>query len=155
MYFQSFVSVGYPPRDFLEFHDFVNKCYASLDIIRQHTDTIGVIVGSPARNLKHEGKDLFNAAFLLYEKEIKAEIHKTLLPNYDVFDEYRYFEPAYHGTLRSSKEKKLAITICEDVWNMGDNPFVPRYPHGTIDAFWAGCNDQYFCFPHITMRRMW
>ncbi|MEJ0105852.1 MAG: nitrilase-related carbon-nitrogen hydrolase [Bacteroidota bacterium] len=138
---------GYPPRDFLEFHDFVNKCYASLDTIRQHADTIGVIVGSPARNLKHEGKDLFNAAFLLYEKEIKAEIYKTLLPNYDVFDEYRYFEPAYQWNVAEFKGKKLAITICEDVWNMGDNPLYRVTPHGTIDAFWAGCNDQYFSFP--------
>src|SRR5215510_12975068 len=72
---------GYPPRDFLEFEDFINKCYESLDIIKEYTDTIGVIVGGPARNLAKEGKDLFNAAFLLYQKEIKAEIHKTLLPN--------------------------------------------------------------------------
>src|SRR5881628_2465616 len=78
---------GYPPRDFLEFDDFISKCYASVDVIRQHADTIGVLIGSPARNTIKDGKDLFNAAFLLYQKEIKAEIHKTLLPNYDVFDE--------------------------------------------------------------------
>ncbi|MBS1575061.1 MAG: NAD+ synthase [Bacteroidetes bacterium] len=113
---------GYPPRDFLEFEDFINQCYASIEIIKQHADRIGVIIGSPSRNPKKEGKDLFNAAFLLYEKEIKAEIHKTLLPNYDVFDEYRYFEPADHWNIAEFKGKKLAITICEDIWNMGDNP---------------------------------
>jgi len=113
---------GYPPRDFLEFEDFINKCYESLDAIRQHADTIGVIVGCPARNVTKEGKDLFNAAYLLYEKEIKAEIHKTLLPTYDVFDEYRYFEPAFEWNVAEFKGKKLAITICEDIWNMGDNP---------------------------------
>jgi len=113
---------GYPPRDFLEFEDFINKCYESLDAIRQHADTIGVIVGSPARNLTKEGKDLFNAAYLLYEKKIVAEIHKTLLPTYDVFDEYRYFEPAFEWKVAEFKGKKLAITICEDIWNMGDNP---------------------------------
>jgi NAD+ synthase (glutamine-hydrolysing) len=80
---------GYPPRDFLEFDDFINKCYESIELIRQYADTIGVLIGSPARNSQLEGKDLFNAVFLLYDKEIKAEIHKTLLPNYDVFDEYR------------------------------------------------------------------
>ncbi|HRO68956.1 MAG TPA: NAD+ synthase, partial [Chitinophagaceae bacterium] len=85
-------------------------------------DTIGVLIGSPARNPLREGKDLFNAVFLLHEKEIKAEIHKTLLPNYDVFDEYRYFEPAFEWKLVPFKGKKLAITICEDIWNMGDNP---------------------------------
>ncbi|MBS1610232.1 MAG: NAD+ synthase [Bacteroidetes bacterium] len=113
---------GYPPRDFLEFEDFINQCYASIEIIKQHADRIGVIIGSPSRNPNKEGKDLFNAAFLLYEKEIKAEIHKTLLPNYDVFDEYRYFEPADHWNIAEFKGKKLAITICEDIWNMGDNP---------------------------------
>ena len=113
---------GYPPRDFLEFDDFINKCYASVDAIREHADTIGVIIGGPARNTISEGKDLFNSAFLLYEKEIKAEIHKTLLPNYDVFDEYRYFEPAFEWKIAEFKGKKLAITICEDIWNMGDNP---------------------------------
>jgi NAD+ synthase (glutamine-hydrolysing) len=126
---------GYPPRDFLEFDDFINTCYASVDRIRELADTIGVIVGGPARNLKKEGKDLFNAAFLLYENEIKAEIHKTLLPNYDVFDEYRYFEPAYQWRIASFKGKKLAITICEDIWNMGDNPLYRITPMEKLMPF--------------------
>ena len=113
---------GYPPRDFVEFNDFINKCYAGIDTIKVHADTIGVIVGSPARNPIKEGKDLFNAAFFLYEKEVKAEIHKTLLPTYDVFDEYRYFEPAYEWKTIEFKGKRIALTICEDIWNLGDNP---------------------------------
>ena len=113
---------GYPARDFVEFKDFINKCYEAVDLIREHADTIGVLIGSPAHNNIQKGKDLFNAAFFLYEKEIKAEIHKTLLPTYDVFDEYRYFEPAYEWKVVPFKGKKLAITICEDIWNMGDNP---------------------------------
>jgi NAD+ synthase (glutamine-hydrolysing) len=113
---------GYAPRDFLEFEDFINKCYESVDIIRQHADTIGVLIGSPVRNPRKEGKDLFNAAILLHEKQVKGEVHKTLLPNYDVFDEYRYFEPAFEWNVLGFKGKKLAITICEDIWNMGDNP---------------------------------
>lgn len=113
---------GYPARDFLEFKDFVDQCYGSLDVIKQHADTIGVLVGSPSRNPNEKGKDLFNSAFLLYEKEIKAEIQKTLLPNYDVFDEYRYFEPAFEWKVIDFKGKKLAVTICEDIWNLGDNP---------------------------------
>lgn len=113
---------GYPPRDFLEFEDFINKCYAAIDAIKEHADTIGVLIGAPARNTIADGKDLFNAAFLLHEKEIKAEIHKTLLPTYDVFDEYRYFEPADSWNVVNFKGKKLAVTICEDIWNMGNNP---------------------------------
>src|SRR3989337_1425017 len=77
--FSELCGCGYPPRDFLEFNDFINKCYEAVDIIKEHADTIGVLIGSPARNLQKEGKDLFNAVFLLHEKEIKAEIHKSLL----------------------------------------------------------------------------
>jgi len=113
---------GYPARDFVEFNDFIDKCYASVDDIRKHADTIGVLIGGPARNTQQKGKSLFNAAFFLYEQEIKAEIHKTLLPTYDVFDEYRYFEPAFDWQVVPFKGKKLAITICEDIWNLGDNP---------------------------------
>src|SRR5215213_2458117 len=119
---------GYPPRDFVEFNDFIDKCYQAIDTIKEHADTIGVLVGSPARNPVIEGKDLFNAAFLLYEKEVKAEVHKTLLPTYDIFDEYRYFEPAYKWNIVEFKNKRLAVTICEDIWNMGDNPLYVLCP---------------------------
>jgi NAD+ synthase (glutamine-hydrolysing) len=113
---------GYPPRDFMEFKDFIDQCYAVVDEIRQHADTIGVIVGAPHRNPRDEGKDLFNAAWFLYEKEIKAIVHKTLLPTYDVFDEYRYFEPAFEWNVIPFRGERLALTICEDIWNLGDNP---------------------------------
>ena len=113
---------GYPPRDFVEFEDFINCCYATINEIKEHTADIGVLIGSPSRNPRKEGKDLFNAAFLLYQKEIKAEVHKTLLPTYDIFDEYRYFEPAFDWKVVPFKGKNLAITICEDIWNLGDNP---------------------------------
>jgi len=113
---------GYPPRDFLEFNDFIEQGLASIDKIRQVADTIGVLVGCPSRNPKVEGKDLFNSAYLLFEKEIKGIVHKSLLPNYDIFDEYRYFEPAYEWNVLQFKGKKLAVTICEDIWNLGDDP---------------------------------
>lgn len=126
---------GYPPRDFLEFKDFIDKCYESIDTLKQHADTIGVLIGSPAHNPQKEGKDLFNAVFLLYQGEIKSEIHKSLLPNYDVFDEYRYFEPAYDWKVMEFKGKKLAVTICEDVWNMGDNPLYRVTPMEKLIPF--------------------
>lgn len=113
---------GYPARDFVEFEDFINKCYQSIDVIKQAADTIGVLIGSPARNPNKKGKDLYNAAFFLYEQKVVAEIHKTLLPTYDVFDENRYFEPADEWKVVQFKGQKLAITICEDIWNLGDNP---------------------------------
>ncbi len=113
---------GYAPKDFLEFDDFIQKCYAAIDEIKAYADTIGVLVGAPDKNPIKQGKDLFNAAYLLYNKEIKAVVHKTCLPNYDVFDEYRYFEPAYSWQVIEFKGKKLAVTVCEDIWNLGDNP---------------------------------
>ncbi len=125
---------GYPARDFLEFNDFIDKCYEAIDLIKEHADTIGVLIGSPARNPVKEGKNLFNAAFLLYEKEIKSEVHKTLLPTYDVFDEYRYFEPAYEWNVIAFKGKKLAVTICEDIWNIDDNPLYRICPMDQLIA---------------------
>ncbi|SHN42119.1 NAD+ synthase [Chitinophaga sp. CF418] len=113
---------GYPPRDFLEFEDFIQQSYAAIDKIKAHTANIAVLVGGPCRNPQPEGKDLFNAAWFLHEGEVKQIIHKTLLPTYDVFDEYRYFEPSYAWNVVPFKGKKLAVTICEDIWNLGDNP---------------------------------
>ncbi|OJU29472.1 MAG: NAD+ synthase [Sphingobacteriales bacterium 41-5] len=126
---------GYPPRDFLEFNDFINKCYDAVDTIREHADTIGVLLGAPTRNENTDGKDLFNSAYLLYEKQVKGVINKTLLPNYDIFDEYRYFEPASEWSVLEFKGKKLAVTICEDIWNMGDNPLYRVTPMEELIKF--------------------
>jgi NAD+ synthase (glutamine-hydrolysing) len=119
---------GYPPRDFVEFSDFINKCYDSIDQIKSHTENIAVIVGSPERNPIKEGKDLFNTAWFLYDKKIHGVARKTLLPTYDVFDEYRYFEPAYDWNVIEFKGKKIALTICEDLWNINDNPLYRLCP---------------------------
>ncbi len=113
---------GYPPRDFLEFDDFISQCYASIDAIQQHTQGIGVIIGAPQKNLDASGKALFNAAWLLYNRQILGVSHKTLLPTYDVFDENRYFEPAFEWNIIPFKGHRIALTICEDIWNLGDNP---------------------------------
>ncbi len=119
---------GYPARDFLDFSDFINKCYQSIDAIKEYADDMAVIVGAPDRNPAREGKDLFNAAFFLYEKQIKQVAHKTCLPTYDVFDEDRYFESAYNWSVIEFKNKKIALTICEDIWNLGDNPLYRTCP---------------------------
>ena len=113
---------GYPPRDFLEFNDFIGKCYKAVEEIKEHANTIAVIIGAPDKNTNPKGKDLFNAAYFLYDKKIKAIAHKTCLPTYDIFDEDRYFEPSYEWNVIEFKGKKLAVTICEDIWNLGDNP---------------------------------
>ena len=113
---------GYPPRDFLEFDDFINQCYAAVDTIAKESVDIGVIIGSPARNPAKEGKDLFNAAWLLYEGKVQGVAYKTCLPTYDVFDEYRYFEPGFEWNVLEFKGKRIALTICEDMWALSENP---------------------------------
>lgn len=119
---------GYPPRDFLEFEDFINQCYSSIEKIKEHTQGIGVIIGAPQRNPNTQGKDLFNAAWFLYNGEILGVAQKTLLPTYDVFDEYRYFEPAYEWNVIPFKNHRVALTVCEDIWNLGDNPLYRTCP---------------------------
>jgi NAD+ synthase (glutamine-hydrolysing) len=113
---------GYPPRDFLEFEDFIDQCYSSVMRIREASVGIGIIIGAPQRNPLREGKDLYNAAWFLYNGEVIGVQRKTLLPTYDVFDEYRYFEPADDWNIIDFKGKKIALTVCEDIWNLGDNP---------------------------------
>ncbi len=119
--FSELAVCGYPPRDFLEFEDFIQKCENVIDEIKQHTAGIAVLVGSPSRNPKIEGKDLFNSAYFIADGEVKKIIHKTLLPTYDVFDENRYFEPNKTFEIVEYKGKKIAVTICEDLWNLGNN----------------------------------
>ena len=119
---------GYAPRDFLYFNDFIDKCYAAVDKIKLYADGIAVVIGAPHRNAKREGKDLFNAAYFLADKEIKQIIHKTCLPTYDIFDEDRYFEPATEWNVVEYKGRKFAVTICEDIWNLGDNPLYTNCP---------------------------
>jgi NAD+ synthase (glutamine-hydrolysing) len=121
---------GYPPRDFLEFNDFINLCISNVHLIASHCIGIAAIVGSPTINPKIEGKDLFNSAYFLANGKVEQIINKTLLPNYDVFDEYRYFEPNSVFEIVNYKDKKIAVTICEDLWNLNPNPM---YIHSPMD----------------------
>jgi NAD+ synthase (glutamine-hydrolysing) len=132
--FSELAICGYPPRDFLEFDDFVGQATAALDKIRLAADTIAVLVGCPSVNPDADGKRLYNSAYFLYENEVKAVIHKSLLPTYDIFDENRYFEPNNQWKLVDYKGKKLAVTICEDIWNLGDNPMYRVCPMDKLMA---------------------
>lgn len=119
---------GYPPRDFLEFEDFINKCNEAIDDIAIHCRKTAAIIGTPILNHNKKGKPLYNAAAFLSEGKVKKHIHKTLLPNYDIFDEYRYFEPNSTFEVIGFKGKKIALNICEDLWNVQDNPLYTVNP---------------------------
>lgn len=119
---------GYPPRDFLEFEEFIELCEQSAQEIAAHTQDIACIIGLPVKNEQIAGKDLYNAAYFIEKGEIKSVIRKALLPNYDVFDEYRYFEPATTFESIEFMGHKIAVTICEDLWNINNNPLYVSNP---------------------------
>lgn len=122
-------TVGYPPRDFLEFSDFIEQAEAAVAELAEAAQGIAIVVGSPSRNPRIEGKDLYNSAYFLADGQIKAVQHKTLLPTYDIFDEYRYFEPATAWQVVEYRGQRIAITICEDMWNVGnENPLYTVCP---------------------------
>ncbi len=119
---------GYPPRDFLEYRDFLERCTRSLEKIASSCRNIAAIVGCPVPNPDIKGKNLFNAACFLWKGKIWSTHHKALLPTYDVFDEYRYFEPGRSFSCVEYLGKKLAITVCEDLWNVTDDPMYVLNP---------------------------
>jgi len=127
--FGELATCGYPPRDFLEFKDFIRLSEESVDQLREASEGIGIIVGSPTINPVIPGKDLHNSVYFLYNGETIHLQNKTLLPTYDVFDEYRYFEPATQHKTVMFKGKRIALTICEDLWNLGnENPLYTVVP---------------------------
>lgn len=120
---------GYPPRDFLEFGDFIRQSREAVEAIAACAEGIAVIVGGPSANPAGKGKPLYNSAWFLKEGKVSMLAHKTLLPNYDVFDEYRYFEPnRLPYALAECSGRKIALTICEDLWNITDDPLYVRNP---------------------------
>lgn len=112
---------GYPPLDLLDRLEFIEKCNLTVNEISNECIGIAAIVGSPTMNRKPEGKKLFNSALLLSEGKVIFSANKALLPTYDIFDEYRYFEPENRFSVFPFRGLRLAITICEDLWD--EQPF--------------------------------
>lgn len=119
---------GYLPDDLLESNEFILKCNTAIQKIVDTTSDIAVVIGAPAINSSKKGKHLYNAAYFIENKSIKHIAYKGLLPNYDVFEEYRYFEPATEFLTVLFKGKKIAITICEDMWQQIDAPIYQFNP---------------------------
>ncbi|MEX0679870.1 MAG: NAD+ synthase [Balneolales bacterium] len=111
------VVCGYPPMDLLERDDFLNFVYKQTELIIAATHKTGILFGSIRSNKARPGRPVYNAAILAHQGSVVDEVYKTLLPTYDVFDEFRYFEPnkAIHVTEWAGR--KWGITICEDIWN--------------------------------------
>jgi len=108
---------GYYPHDLLERKEFIEQSYRAIDQVAACCNGIAAIVGGPSINPEPRGKKLFNSAFFMYDGAVQQVVNKSLLPTYDIFDEYRHFEPNKHFSVFDFCGKKLAITICEDLWD--------------------------------------
>lgn len=139
--FSELATCGYPPRDFLEFEDFVSQSNSVIEALCALSKDIAIVVGAPSRNPDLKGKELFNSAYFLAGGEILHVQHKCLLPTYDIFDEYRYFEPAHTFEMLEYKGKKIALSVCEDIWDIpefkDDEGFNPMYNIVPLDQMGA------------------
>lgn len=116
---------GYSPMDLLERPAFLDANYKANEQIARHSKETAVLFGTVTPNRSGKGRKCFNSALLVHQGEVQAEIHKTLLPTYDVYDELRYFEPAKSFECIEFKGRKIGVTICEDIWfNSGDFQYV-------------------------------
>jgi len=122
--FSELAITGYPPLDLLQRTDLINESLAAANEIATHCTGIAAIVGGPSLNTGDYGKSIHNSAFFMHDGQIRAVINKILLPTYDVFDENRYFEPGTTFRTVELKGYRIAITICEDIWD--EQPFGDR-----------------------------
>jgi len=115
--FSELAASGYYPEDLLEKKEFILQAEETIREIACHCTGIGALVGGPAINDGERGKQLYNAAFYLENGKVRDIFYKSLLPTYDVFDEYRHFEPNRFFHLLHLNKSRAAITICEDLWD--------------------------------------
>ncbi|MFB6257868.1 MAG: NAD+ synthase [Flavobacteriales bacterium] len=116
--FPELIISGYPPQDLLEHDAFVKRCLDTVETLAKENTGPGIILGAPSFVQGHEGKKRYNSAFLLANGEVRSVHHKSLLPDYDVFDEYRHFEAAPERSLILFGGERIALTICEDLWDL-------------------------------------
>ncbi len=118
---------GYPPLDLVEKNEFRLAVKKAADEIASVTGDVGLLFGTITEDDDLIGTDIHNSAVLCYEGKIQFVQHKTLIPNYDVFDEMRYFDMAKNVRVFNFKGEKLGISICEDIWNDADYWHKRRY----------------------------
>ena len=112
---------GYPPRDLLLFPSLLKHAEAAarqlaLDLA-DCAPQAALVLGSIGRNISSTGKPLFNQALFLCNGTIQARYNKQRLPTYDVFEESRYFEPGSESVVINWQNRRVALTICEDIWS--------------------------------------
>jgi NAD+ synthase (glutamine-hydrolysing) len=118
---------GYPPLDLLEKGEFRSRVMRTAVEIASHTNETALIFGSILEDDDRIGNDIHNSALLCFNGKIQFSQHKSLIPNYDVFDEMRYFDPAREVNVFEFRGEKLGISVCEDIWNDEDYWYRRRY----------------------------
>ncbi|MBM3421166.1 MAG: NAD+ synthase [Bacteroidetes bacterium] len=112
---------GYPPMDLLDSPAFIARVSAAVEEIASSCTGTAAIIGAPVPNLNPRGKRLYNTALLLRGGRVEKAFHKALLPTYDIFDEYRWFEPGSKFEVFNLQGTTVAVTTCEDLWD--EQPF--------------------------------
>ena len=108
---------GYTSFDWFLDPDVIRSALDPLDKIIQATEGLTAIVGTVRRNDRETGRKLYNSAAVISDRKLLGFADKTLLPEYDVFDDPRYFEPAHERRLFNLDQTKMGIAVCEDFWN--------------------------------------
>lgn len=124
--------VGYPPRDLVEKSEFRLAVIHAMNEIAKSTNDVGLIFGSITEDDDLIGTNIHNSAILVFNGKIQFIQNKSLIPNYDVFDEMRYFDSAKKIEVFEYKGEKLGISICEDIWNDEDYWYRRRYSEDPV-----------------------
>ncbi len=124
--------IGYPPLDLVEKKEFRQASLKALNEIVKQSEEVGLLFGTITEDDDNIGTDIHNSAVLCYNGKVQFVQHKSLIPNYDVFDEMRYFDPAKSIDVYEFKGEKLGISICEDIWNDADYWYKQRYSYDPV-----------------------
>jgi len=125
--FPELALVGYPPRDLVEKAEFRNAVSERINELASQTGETGLLFGAVTEDDDLVGTNIHNSAVLCYNGKVQFIQPKSLIPNYDVFDEMSYFEPAKEIFVHEFKGEKLGISVCEDIWNDADYWYKRRY----------------------------
>jgi len=119
--------VGYPPLDLVEKEEFRKAVKEKIDELGKISTDVGLLFGALTEDDDLIGTNIHNSAVLCYNGKVQFTQPKSLIPNYDVFDEMRYFEPAKEVIVHKFKGETLGISVCEDIWNDADYWYRRRY----------------------------
>ncbi|HIL58667.1 MAG TPA: NAD+ synthase, partial [Rhodothermales bacterium] len=129
---------GYPPMDLLDRPQFIRDVEAAVERIAAEAPAgLALIIGAPTVNETPKGKRLYNSALVIQDGAVQDAISKTLLPTYDVFDEYRYFEPCEERRVVEVDGLRLGLHVCEDMWNNEEHAPYHLYRANPIDELAA------------------